>query len=176
MIDVVLGIFSRGSDVQGAINHLRNSGYSLQDLSIVTQDSLPEESFPDGTNALGGAVVGATLGAVLGGLTGLVLSSGGLGGAPATAFFIQSPVSQVLNLSGATGAVVSGSIIGALSLGLIGTLVSLNGSDEGEATEFQENPEAVLLAVPVDPKDEAEAKEILRDHGAEQIKMLAVKT
>lgn len=177
MIDVVLGIFSRGSDVEGAISHLKNSGFSLQDLSILTEEN-PELSNPDtdGTNAFGGTVVGATLGTILGGLAGLVLSVDGLGLPPLAAFFAQSPVAQMLKLSGATGAVVSGSVVGALSLGLIGMLLGLGGGENEENLENQGTPDAVLLAVPVNPEDEEEAEEILRGHGAKQIGTLAVET
>lgn len=173
----IIGIFADRTDVQDAIEELRDTGFEAKDISIVMRDAGEGKDIADntGANVTGGAVSGATTGAVLGGLAGLVsaIAIPGLG-----AFFIGGPIAAALGLTGATAATVSGATTGALAGGLIGGLMGLGlPKEDAEYYEGRVNEGAILVAVPASSiSQQDEIVSILDTYDAEDIKAIGTFT
>lgn len=167
----VLGIFEYNEDATAAIDHLKDEGYSPEDISIMVRDKDTREDIANdtGVNApVQGAVSGAATGAILGGLAGLAAAVfiPGLG-----AFFIGGPLAAALGLGGAAATTVSGAATGAVAGGLIGALTSL-GLSEQEARIYEDRVSggAILVAVPARRGEEWDVEEILSDNNATDVK------
>jgi hypothetical protein len=116
---------------------------------------------------------GAVTGGIIGGLAGLLTGAGVF---PALAgFLIGGPIAVALGLTGMAAATATGAITGAVAGGLIGALMGLGFSRE-EAEYYHSTIESggLLLVVPVNETNEAEASGILSANNAQQIKRITM--
>lgn len=175
MADLVLGIFATRDTADDAIDDLKDAGYDPKDISIVMRDSEGAQQVEtgDGSNITGGAASGAVTGGVIGGLAGLLIGIGAIAIPGVGAFLVGGPLAAALGLTGAAATTATGAATGALAGGLLGALMGL-GIPENEARVYEEriNKGAILVAVPAEPRDKGDAKAILTDNGAEQIKVV----
>ena len=173
MQKTIFGIFTDRQRVEECINRLKDEGFDAQDISIVMKDRREAQEMGEntGTDIVGGAASGATTGALLGGLAGLVASFmlPGLG-----AFFIGGPLAAALGLTGAAASTVSGAATGAVAGGLLGALTGFGLSRE-DAKHYEErvNEGAILVAVPVNERQESMVERVFTDYDATDIKSVA---
>lgn len=136
-----LGVFSNYSELQTALNELMNSGFSMNQISVIGKDmdnlsqnrSLEGVTLQDAaelTKADEGAKTGAIAGGAVGGLTGLLVGLGTL----------AIPGVGPIMLAGATATAlattVAGGAIGSAAGSLVGALVGL-GIPEDRAEAYQ---------------------------------------
>ncbi len=178
MSQMILGVFSDKIHAENAIEDLESSGYNPKDISIIMKDSQEAKTLAEdtGASAAEGAVSGATTGAVLGGLAGLLIGIGAITIPGIGVLLIGGPIAAALGLGGAAATTVSGAVTGALAGGLVGALVNL-GVPEEEARVYEERIKAgaILLAIPAREGRADEAKEILNEHGADQVRTITMK-
>ncbi len=163
----VVGLFDNASDAQGALQDLKNAGFSGTDISFVANNSRNEYGDVDttgrsdtGTEAEEGAGFGATGGAVLGGLTGLLVGLGAL------AIPGIGPVVAAGTLATALGSTAVGAGIGAAAGGLVGALVGA-GVPEEHANLYAEGVRrgGALITVQAGSDEEADrAADIMDRH------------
>ncbi len=173
MAQTLLGVFAGRGDAEGAINALEADGYNPKDISIMMRNSDEAQVVAEntGANVAEGAVSGATTGGVLGGLAGLLIGIGAITIPGVGALLIGGPLAAALGLGGAAATTVSGAVTGALAGGLVGALVNLGVPEEDARVYEQRIKEgAILVAVPVREGRESEARQILEDHGADQVR------
>jgi hypothetical protein len=163
-----VGIFSHRRDAEDALHELKNSGFAMDRVSVIAQDT-------DGGNIAGaevhekvgnkadeGASLGAVSGGTLGGLTGLLVGLGTL----------AIPGIGPIMLAGATATAIAttlaGAGIGAAAGSLLGGLVGL-GIPEEEARSYNERVERGHYLVIVDGSDAeiSTAEAIMRRRGIE---------
>ncbi len=173
MAEVVLGVFAHRHHAEEAINELEEMGLEPKDISIVMRDTAEADEVAQDTGAsvAGSAASGATTGGVIGGIAGLLIGIGAITVPGIGALLIGGPLAAALGLGGAAATTVSGALTGALAGGLVGALVGL-GVPEEEAQIYEEKVKsgAILVAVPAGSKDTGEVKEVLSEHGAEQVR------
>jgi uncharacterized membrane protein len=89
------------------------------------------------------------------------------------AVLIGGPLAAALGLTGAAATTVSGATTGALAGGLIGALTGLGVSDS-DAKVYEESIKSggVLVAVPAQHTDTADATTVLEKHGAQQVRSI----
>jgi hypothetical protein len=122
-----VGTFSNRADVERALTQLRDAGFDMNDVSVITRndDNEPGEiagaDVKDtvGNRAAEGTATGATTGAALGGLTGLLVGIGAL------AIPGIGPVMTAGAVGTAIATTLSGGAIGAAAGGLVGGLIGL---------------------------------------------------
>jgi len=170
MAQTVLGLFEDRTNVEKAINKLKENGLDAKDFSIVMRDTreAKEVSKNTGTNVAGGAVSGATTGIVLGGIAGLIAGMiiPGLG-----AFLVGGPIAAALGLGGVAASTVSGAATGAVAGGLIGALMGFGLSrPEAEHYEARVKEGAILLAVPATDTQVSEVTQIFEECNATDVK------
>jgi uncharacterized membrane protein len=144
---MILGIFSARDDAQEAVTELESAGFDPKDISVIMRDKATAQEFADttGTSVADGAISGATTGGALGALAGLLIGIG--------------------------ATTISGAVTGALAGGLVGALVGLGVPEEDARVYEQRIREGgILVAVPVSLGNETEARSILEDNNAEQIR------
>lgn len=175
MAQVVLGVFSDKNRATEAIGELETQGYNPKDISIVMKDEAAAHEVADssGANVAGGAVSGATAGGVLGGLAGLLVGIGAITVPGIGALLIGGPLATALGLTGVAATTVSGALTGALAGGLVGALMGW-GVPEEEAKVYEERVRegAILVAVPTMGGKGRDAKDILAEYGADNIRIL----
>jgi hypothetical protein len=163
-----VGVFSHRRDAETALHELKNSGFSMERVSVITQDtdsknmSGAEVREKVGNKADEGASLGAATGGTLGGLTGLLVGLGTL----------AIPGVGPVMLAGATATAIAttlaGAGIGAAAGGLLGGLIGL-GIPEEEARSYNTRVERGHYLVIVDGTDAeiTRAERILRNSGIE---------
>jgi hypothetical protein len=163
-----VGIFSHRRDAEDALHELRNSGFAMDRVSVIAQDTDgssiagAEVHEKVGNKADEGASLGAVSGGTLGGLTGLLVGLGTL----------AIPGVGPIMLAGATATAIAttlaGAGIGAAAGGLLGGLVGL-GIPEEEARSYNARVERGHYLVIVDGSDAeiSTAEAIMRRHGIE---------
>lgn len=126
-----VGVFSSYSEAEGALNELKNSGYPMNQVSVVARDAEKNDSIAGadlsdkvGNKADEGATSGAIAGGTVGGLTGLLVGIGAL------AIPGIGPVMTAGALGTALATALSGGAIGAAAGGLLGALVGLGIPEE----------------------------------------------
>ncbi|MEA5570283.1 general stress protein [Calothrix sp. UHCC 0171] len=163
-----VGVFSHRSHAEAALTELRDSGFAMNNVSIIGKDT--DNNFDavsrtpmEGNKADDGAKTGAATGATLGGLGGFLVGLGALaipgigpviaGGAAATAL----------------ATTVTGGAIGAAAGGVVGGLVGL-GIPENRARVYSDRLNRGNYIVMVDGSEEEvrHAETILRNHGIEE--------
>lgn len=120
-----VGVFSNQQDLSNALHELRDAGFPMDKVSVISKDTRTNEIAgsdvrdPDDNKADDGAKKGAIAGGTLGGLTGLLVGLGAL----------AIPGIGPVMLAGATATAIattlSGTAIGAAAGGLIGALIGL---------------------------------------------------
>jgi uncharacterized membrane protein len=173
MTKTMIGVFTDRSEVEKAIDALKEKQFNVKDFSIVMRDTNEAKDLSDdtGVDVAGGAVGGATTGALLGGLAGLLAAFvlPGLG-----AFFIGGPIASALGLTGAAASTVSGAATGALAGGLLGALMGLGlTKDEAEHYESRVKEGAILLIVPTMDRDETIVRDIFARYNASDVKSVS---
>jgi uncharacterized membrane protein len=132
-----VGVFNTRREAENALNELRNSGFSMDQVNVVNKNADGDEiagvdvSNKAGNKADDGAVTGAVTGGALGGIGGLLVGLGAL----------AIPGIGPVMLAGATATAIattlSGGAIGAAAGGLAGALIGL-GIPEEEARSYNE--------------------------------------
>lgn len=178
MTQINLGIFPNRSDAEAAIADLERAGLNPKEISVVVSDQTVGRQIADNTGAdvASGAASGATTGGVIGGIAGLLIGIGAITIPGIGAVLIGGPIAAALGLTGAAATTATGAITGALAGGLIGALVGLGvPKDTAEAYEDRIKSGGVLLAVPDQSIGEGRsARQILEDHGADQVRTVTV--
>jgi hypothetical protein len=162
-----IGTFASRDSAERALIELRDSGFPMDRVSIITKDARhhdqvagTEVSHGIGNKADEGATTGALGGATLGGLTGLLV---GLG-------FLAIPGIGPVMLAGAGATVLatalSGTAIGAAAGGLLGALIGL-GIPEEHAKVYSDRVAQGHYLVMVDGSEEElhRAEQILNRRG-----------
>jgi hypothetical protein len=165
-----VGVFPNRPAAEQAMHELKDSGFPMGRVSIITRDADKHDNDIAGAEvrdrvgnkADEGATIGAVSGGVLGGLTGLLVGLGTL----------AIPGIGPIMLAGATATTLAttlaGGAIGAVSGGLLGALIGL-GIPEERARVYEERIARGGYLVIVDGTDEdiARAETILHHRGIE---------
>jgi len=163
-----VGVFPHRRDAEAALRDLRDSGFDMDDVSVVGKDAGPHDQIAGvemsnkatGNKADEGAATGATTGAALGGLGGLLVGLGAL------AIPGIGPVMAGGALATALATTAAGGAIGAAAGGLTGALVGL-GIPEERARFYNDRVNRGDYLVMLDGSDEElrRAQPILSRHG-----------
>ncbi|AFZ35425.1 hypothetical protein Sta7437_1869 [Stanieria cyanosphaera PCC 7437] len=156
-----VGVFTRREDVENALRTLKESGFNMDDVSLLARNLEGIEGadeVSEGNEAAEGAGIGATTGTVLGGIGGFLVGAGVLaipGVGPVLAAGVG--ISEI-------AATLAGAGIGAATGGIIGALVGL-GIPEDRARVYQDRIKAgdYLLMVTGTEDQVRRAASILRD-------------
>lgn len=169
-----IGVFAHRRDTEAALMDLRDSGFSMNQISLIAKDADRQTPIaganagvdvnrPTGNKADEGAKAGAATGATLGGLGGLLVGLGALaipglgpvmlGGAAATAL----------------ATAVSGGAIGAAAGGVAGGLVGM-GVPENQARVYNDrlNRGDDLIMVDGSEDEVRRAEAVLKRHGIQE--------
>jgi hypothetical protein len=159
----IFGIVHNRAQAETIVDHLKASGFTNNDISVLfpdktgTRDFAHEQNTKAPEGAVAGGATGATLGGVLGWLAGIgTLAIPGLG---------------PLIAAGPIMAALSGAAVGGALGGLTGALIGM-GLPEYEAKRYESRIQGgnILVSVHSDNSDEADrAKEIFEQCGAEDI-------
>ncbi|MBN3872502.1 histidine kinase [Nostoc sp. JL33] len=164
-----VGVFSNRRDVEHALHELKNVGFDMNRVSVITEDGDKDDiAGADVRDRVGdksddGARVGAATGGALGGLTGLLVGLGTL----------AIPGIGPIMLAGAAATTLAttlaGAGIGAVAGSLLGALVGL-GIPEERARVYDERVKRGHYLVIIDGTDTeiARAEEILNRQGVEE--------
>ncbi|WP_312650222.1 general stress protein [Proteiniclasticum sp.] len=147
----IVGIFHSEDQAVRAIEGLRTSGYTDDEISIIAKD---EDKYNALTNRVGtdigndikdssGAAAGAVTGGTIGGLGGLLLGLGAL----------AIPGVGPIIAAGPIAAAVTGALAGGALGGLAGALIDY-GVPEVDAKEYEERINAGDILILVDDKDD----------------------
>jgi hypothetical protein len=179
MANMVLGVFANRTEAEDAIDDLKDAGYNPKDISIVMKDTAEGQAVASntGANVASGAATGATTGGVIGALAGLLVGIGAIAVPGVGALLIGGPLAAALGLTGAAASTVSGAVTGALAGGLLGALMGL-GIPEEDAKVYEQQVKAggILVAVPAREGEGSDARNILEDDGAQQVRSIAMRT
>ncbi|MEA5514729.1 general stress protein [Nodularia sp. UHCC 0506] len=165
-----VGTFSNRRDIEQALHELKNSGFSMDRVSVIAKDAEQRGDIAGtqtrervGNKADEGAATGALSGGALGGITGLLVGLGTL----------AIPGIGPIMLAGATATTLAttlaGAGIGAVAGGLIGALIGL-GIPEERARVYHQRVEQGHYLVIVDGTDAeiAQAEAIFHRYGIEE--------
>jgi hypothetical protein len=130
MSHTVAGVFHSSSDAEKALNALKDSGFTPDQVSVVAKDTRETQSMVENSDMAGAQTKGAGTGALLGGLTGGI--AGWLIGIGALAIPGIGPVVA----AGALATTLGGAAVGAVAGGLIGALVGA-GIPEEDARSYE---------------------------------------
>jgi len=163
----VFGIYSSRAAVENAVDRLKVSGFSNNDISVLVPDdvSTRDLAHEKNTKAPEGAATGAGTGAVIGGALGWLAGIGALAIPGVGPFVAAGPIMAAL----------AGAGVGGAAGGLTGALVGL-GMPEYEAKRYAGRIEkgGFLMSVHARDTDSAKrAKNILEATGAEDISAAA---
>jgi uncharacterized membrane protein len=168
-----VGVFSKRRDVESALRELRDSGFPMDRVSVITRDANQQDNEDiagadvrgdvfDKTKADEGATTGAVAGGALGGLTGLLVGLGTL----------AIPGIGPIMLAGATATALAttlaGGAIGAVAGSLLGGLIGL-GIPEERARAYSDRVSRGHYLVLVEGTDDdiRRAEAILSHRGIE---------
>ncbi len=175
MADITLGVFSSTTDAEYAIHDLQDAGYDPKNISIMMKDTkqATEVAESTGSTIAGGATSGMATGGLLGGLAGLLVGLGAITIPGLGAFLIGGPLATAFGLTGAAATTATGAITGAVVGGVIGALVNLGvPEDEARVYESRVNAGGILVVVPSMENTTTEARDILQDNNADQVKIV----
>ncbi|WP_373480193.1 DUF2382 domain-containing protein [Geminocystis sp.] len=166
-----IGTFPTPSAAEQTLRELKDSGFAMDQVSVVAQGSEQNETITSGADvsdhadnkADDGAKVGALSGGALGTLTGLLVGLGALAIPGVGPIILAGAVSTVLATT------VAGGAIGAAAGGLVGGLIGL-GIPEEQAKIYNDRVSAGEYLVMVDGTDAeiAKAEAILNHHDIEE--------
>jgi hypothetical protein len=162
----VFGIFATTGAAEAAVDHLIQTGFSNQDVSVLMSDVDATRDFAHekNTKAPEGTAVGATTGGVVGGTLGVLAGIGALGA-------LAIPGIGPLLAVGPIMAGLAGLGVGGAVGGLVGALVGL-GIPEYEAKRYEGRVKngGILLSVHCTTSADIDrAKHMLKACGAEDI-------
>jgi hypothetical protein len=170
-----VGVFSNRHDTEVALRELRESGFPMDRVSVITRDADRQDDIAgadvrgdirertEGNKADEGATTGAIAGGALGGITGLLVGLGTL----------AIPGIGPIMLAGATATAIAttlaGGAIGAVTGGLLGALIGL-GIPEERARVYHDRVSRGHYLILVEGTDDeiARAEAILRHRGIEE--------
>lgn len=176
MAKTILGIFDNRNEADGAIDDLHDAGFDAKDISIIMRHN-PEGKRVEpsrGTVVADSTVSGAATGGIIGGIAGLLIGIGAIAVPGIGALLIGGPLVAALGLTGAAATTASGAATGILAGGLLGALVGL-GLPERDARVYEERVRtgSIVVAVSAGDADAKEARMILEDNNADQVRMLS---
>lgn len=173
----VIGLYLDEDDAQGAIETLQREGFDAKDISLIMRDERRAEEIQNQTGVGEGAVSGAATGGVIGGLAGLLIGIGAFTIPGVGAFLIGGPLAAALGLTGAVASTATGALTGAVAGGILGALISLGlPKEDAEHYETLIREGAILLAVPVNEREQGVAERIMAEYHATDIKVLDAHT
>jgi hypothetical protein len=152
MTKTVIGLISKPSEAEKAIDELLDSGFDRKRIGVVSSELLSEAS---------AAMRGATSGMAIGGAAGLLLAAAA----------IAIPGIGPALVAGPAAALFASTMVGALAGGLIGGLTT-RGVPEDEAHFYAEGLRRGGTLITVNAENEeraARAVEIMKRHGAVDI-------
>ncbi|MDP5339271.1 MAG: general stress protein [Nodularia sp. (in: cyanobacteria)] len=165
-----VGTFSNRRDAEQALHELKNSGFSMDRVSVIAKDAEHQADVAGtqvqervGNKADEGATTGAMTGGAVGGLTGLLIGLGTL----------AIPGIGPIMLAGATATTLAttlaGAGIGAAAGGLLGALIGL-GIPEERAKVYHQRVEQGHYLVMVEGTDTeiSAAERIFNRYGIEE--------
>jgi hypothetical protein len=157
------GIFSTRTNVESAVNRLKDAGYRNTDISVLFPHNEGSKDFATekNTKAPEGAATGAGTGAVIGGTLGWLASIGLLAIPGVGPFIAAGPIMAALAGAGVGGAIG----------GIGGELIGM-GIPEYEAKRYEGRVKkgGILLSVHCDSSDwTKKAERILKESGAEDV-------
>lgn len=162
-----VGVFSDRSHAEAALTELRDSGFAMNNVSIIGKDTNNLDAVSrtpmEGNKADDGAKTGAATGAALGGLGGLLVGLGAL------AIPGIGPVIAGGAVATALATTVTGGAIGAATGGVVGGLVGL-GIPENRARVYNDRLNQGNYIVMIDGSEDEvrHAETILKNHGIEE--------
>jgi Heat induced stress protein YflT domain/Alternative complex III, ActD subunit len=159
----VYGIYRNITQVEGAVDNLREQGFRNTDISVLLPENAGSKDFAHkkNTKAPEGAATGAGSGAVVGGALGWLAGIGALAIPGVGPFIAAGPIVALL----------AGVGVGGTLGGLVGAMVGM-GMPEYEAKRYEGRIKegGILLSVHCDNSDWVKrAKELLKETGAEDI-------
>jgi hypothetical protein len=159
----VFGIYRTAAQAEVAVDHLIQSGFTNDSISVLLPDDKSSRDFAHekATKAPEGTTTGVTTGGVIGGTLGLLAGIGALAIPGVGPFIAAGPIMGALAGLGVGGAVG----------GIIGALVGM-GIPEYEAKRYEGRIKegGVLLSAHCDTSEQiTRAKEVLKNTGAEDI-------
>jgi hypothetical protein len=157
-----VGVFSHRRDAEAALHELRDSGFSMNNVSLIAKDTDGHGVAGVGNKADEGAKAGAATGGALGGLGGLLVGLGAL------ALPGIGPVIAGGAVATALATTLAGGAIGAAAGGLVGALVGL-GIPEDRARVYSDRFQRghYLLMVDGTEAEIRRAETILKRRGIE---------
>ncbi|MEW8957646.1 MAG: hypothetical protein AB2448_00845 [Moorella sp. (in: firmicutes)] len=161
MAKTVVAVFSNEQVAKEAVEDLRRAGFD-KEISILARDKGKEGAAQEGGLNMGvdagGIGNGVATGGVLGGLAGLAAGAGAL--------FI--PGVGPLIAAGPIAGMLSGAAMGGVAGGLIDW-----GIPEAEGREYENDVRQgkILVSVRCDDRRADQANRILKDHGAERLRI-----
>jgi uncharacterized membrane protein len=150
----LVALFAHRTDAEDAIRHLKEAGFSNEDIGVATHEQIDSRAANNDTPRTEAAAAGAVNGSVVGGLLGLIGS-------------LLIPGVGPVVLGGVLASTLMGAGIGAAAGGLIGALTGM-GVPEKDARHFDAGLRAggTLVTVRADQRM-AEALAVLEDRGAD---------
>ncbi len=159
MAKTVVGVFSSEKQAESAVNEMRNSGFTEEEISIVAKDDRKKgkDREREGTMmGIGDMAGGTTTGGVLGGLAGLALGAGALTIPGLGPIIAMGPIAGML----------SGAALGGITGGLVDWGIP---EERGRHYEEKVKEGNILTAVRTDDRKIQEAADILRRNGASDV-------
>ncbi len=165
-----IGTFPTRAAAEQALHELRDSGFTMDQVSVVAQDSRQSDTIAGAdisdradNKADDGAKVGAVSGGALGGLTGLLVGIGAL------AIPGVGPIMLAGAAATALASTIAGGAIGAVAGSLLGGLIGM-GIPEERARVYNDRVSAGEYLVIVDGTDAeiSRAEAILSHRGIEE--------
>ncbi|MBC7323757.1 MAG: hypothetical protein H5T99_00390 [Moorella sp. (in: Bacteria)] len=162
MAKTVIAVFSNEQVAREAVEDLRRAGFD-KEISILARNKGGQEGAGEGEGlnmgvGAGGISDGVTTGGVLGGLAGLAAGAGAL----------VVPGLGPLIAAGPIAGLLSGAATGGVAGGLLDW-----GIPEAEGREYENEIRQgkMLVSVRCDDKRAEQANRILRDHGADRVRI-----
>ena len=165
MKKTIVGVFNTRKDAEDVTYQLRNEGYNLDNVSIITKN--PSEYTTDNTGYTNTADKGdratndnisdgVTAGSILGGVAGLLIGAG----------TFAVPGLGVIAAAGPLAGLISGAVTG----GIVGALIDL-GVPENESRQYETDIKSgkVFLSVTADEENSSAIQNILNSYGATQV-------
>lgn len=151
---ILLGTFEKHEEADAAIVQMEQKGFESDAVSVITRQNIA------GKYAQKEGHKGAVTGGVLGGLAGLLIAA-----TPVVlpgALLIAGPLT-----------ILTGAALGVITGGILGALVDI-GVPEESAREYERTIQrgGVLLAVTVDEETKDIAKQIMKEHNAEELTLI----
>jgi len=152
----VIGLFSSMSNAETAVNQLRNSGFSTEEINIISKKD--STAAPGDDSIVDGAMTGGALGTI----GGLMLSAGAL----------AIPGVGPIVAAGPLATAISGAVSGGIAGGLIDWGIP---SDSSEAYSNEVSAGSTLAVIKTNANKVTQATQILTANGASNIETHPVK-